>query len=469
MEYLNPLIALVLPALLGGLCLELLVPAGTPARPMVVWGNGLLVGLIGIPLLMRLLDALGVPLTYQAVGGITGALVLMSGLLLLVRKKPFYQDLRPASVFASQSVIYKPAIICFVLLMALRFTSLGLELLWRPLYPFDATMHWATKARVWFEYQSLVPFVDNMRWLELAGEGVFTDHHAGYPITTPLLQVWMSLVIGRWDESLINLPWLACLAGMGLAFYGQARVAGATSLTAVVFTYLLLSMPLINTHVALAGYADLFLGACYCAALMAFHNWAISRQSWQGVMAAFFALSCPLIKNEGFYWLLTFAPGLLLVLLPWRKALVGLAGMMVVLVAVLLLIPQDMEIAGHSLGSLGLVFRPGAPEAIASSLFVHDNWHLFAYLLPGLLVTALFLASPGVKACIGVSGTLASAIFLFLILFIFTRYASGAIRFTAVGRISMQLIPGMMFLAVLLYDALYKKESRIVNARNMRD
>ena len=27
------------------------------------------------------------------------------------------------------------------------------------------------------------------------------------------------------------------------------------------FSYLLLSMPLINTHVALAGYADLFLGA----------------------------------------------------------------------------------------------------------------------------------------------------------------------------------------------------------------
>ena len=457
MEYLNPLIALVLPALLGGLCLELLTPAGTPARPMVVWGNGLLVGLIGIPLIMRLLDALGAPLTYQAVGGITGALVVMAGLGLLVRKKSFQREPRPMSVFASRSAIYKLAIIIFVLLIVLRVATLGLELLWRPLYPFDATMHWATKARVWFEYQSLVPFVDNMRWLELAGEGVFTDHHPGYPITTPLLQVWTSLAIGHWDESLINLPWLACLVGIGLAFYGQARVAGATSLTAIVFTYMLLSMPLINIHVALAGYADLFLGACYCAALMAFHNWAISRQSWQAVLAAFFALSCPLIKNEGFYWLLTFAPGLLLVLLPWRKALAWLAGLTVVLLALLVLIPRDFEIAGHSLGWLGLVFRPGAPEAIASSLFVHDNWHLFAYLLPGLLVSALVLARPGVKACIGIGGTLASAIGLFLILFIFTRYASGAIRFTAVGRISVQLVPGMMFLALLLYDALSQK------------
>ena len=467
MEYLNPLIALVLPTLLGGLCLELFTPAGTPARPMVVWGNGLLVGLIGIPLLMRLLNALGVPLTYQVVGGCTGALVFMASLSLIVQKTSFQREPGSISVLASRSVTYRLAIILFVSLIALRVTTLGLELLWRPLYPFDATMHWATKARVWFEYQSLVPFVDNMRWLELAGEGVFTDHHAGYPITTPLLQVWTSLVIGRWDESLINLPWLACLVGMGLAFYGQARVAGATSLAAIVFTYMLLSMPLINIHVALAGYADLFLGACYCAALMAFHNWAISRQWWQAVLAAFFALSCPLIKNEGFYWLLTFAPGLLLVLLPWRKALFWLAGLLVVLLGVLGLIPRDFEIAGHSLSWLGLIFRPGAPQAIASSLFVHDNWHLFAYLLPGLLVSALLLARPGVKACIGISGALACAIGLFLILFIYTRYASGAIRFTAVGRISLQLIPGMMFLALMLYQAL--SQQRAPDRENQRD
>jgi hypothetical protein len=129
----------------------------------------------------------------------------------------------------------------------------------------------------------------------------------------------------------------------------------------------------------------------------------------------------------------------------------------VLLLAVLGLIPSDFEVAGHSLDSLGLVFRPGAPEAIASSLFVHDNWHLFAYLLSGLLVSTLLLARPGVKACIGIIGTLASAIGLFLILFIFTRYASGATGFTAVGRISLQLIPGMMFLALLLYDALSQK------------
>ena len=66
--------------------------------------------------------------------------------------------------------------------------------------------------------------------------------------------------------------------GLGAAFYGHARAAGASPVTALAFTYMLLSMPLLNTHVALAGYADLLLGACYCAAIMAFHNWSVTRE-----------------------------------------------------------------------------------------------------------------------------------------------------------------------------------------------
>ncbi len=85
-------------------------------------------------------------------------------------------------------------------------------------------MHWATKARVWFEYNRIVPFVTKDAWLEMGGAGVFTDRHPDYPVTVPLLQVWMNLALGHWDESLMNLPWLLCLIALGSAFYGQLRV-----------------------------------------------------------------------------------------------------------------------------------------------------------------------------------------------------------------------------------------------------
>jgi len=41
-----------------------------------------------------------------------------------------------------------------------------------------------------------------------------------------LLQVWMNLATGQWAESLMNLPWVLCLAALGGAFYSQLRVSG---------------------------------------------------------------------------------------------------------------------------------------------------------------------------------------------------------------------------------------------------
>jgi hypothetical protein len=363
------------------------------------------------------------------------------------------QPLAPAAnlrLSAQQQVL----LVLLVLLIVLRLITLGLELVWRPLFPWDATMHWATKARVWFDAQSLVPFVENGQWLEQGGAGVFTDHHPGYPVTTPLLQMWVSLSLGRWDESLINLPWLLCCLGLLAAFYGQARAAGSTVLTATVFTYMLLSMPLLGTHVALAGYADLFLGAVYCAAMMAFHSWSLTRGRGQAMVAIFFALCCPLIKNEGLFWLLTFIPGVIVVLLPVRRALTLLAAGVVVLALALLLVPQDLAVAGHSLADLNLRYRHGAPAAIATSLWIQDNWHLLGYLLVALPPLASVLRKSASVKLAAIAVTLLSAIVLFLFLFLFTKYSMGAVHFDAVGRISLHLIPAMTFFCLLLWNEL---------------
>jgi len=442
--------ALALPALIGVLWLGLFVPPTTVGRTTLVWGNGLLAGLLVIPMLMRLLDALGVPLSFGATASAAGGLILLAALAHLYWQRESAGRVLQKSEWCNLPQSHKILIAFIGTLLAVRLTTLGLELLWRPLFPWDATMHWATKARVWFDAGRIVPFVENKEWLELSGDGVFTDHHPDYPITTPLLQVWMNSAIGRWDESLMNLPWLLCLLGLGSAFFGQARVSGAGLAVALVFCYFLLSMPLINTHVALAGYADLFLGACYCAALMAFHNWSVHRQPWQAGMAVFFALSCTLIKNEGFYWLLTFIPALVVVMMPGRKAALLLSCLLLATIFLLALFPPDLVIAGHSLNRLDLHYRPEALAGIGSIFWLHDSWHLFAYLLILVLPLGLIRSGSRVNNYLGIIAALASAVGLFLILFLFTDYSGGAVRFTAVGRIAVQLMPGLVFLAMLL-------------------
>ncbi len=449
MAYLNMIVALLLPVLLGTCWVALIVPPTTPGRLPLVWGSGVLAGLLVIPILMRLLSALGLPPGFYPAAMLAAALLLVA--LTIHKHRTHLSPAVNTYSAPTASVLSRVLLLCLCALLMLRVVGLGIELVLHPLFPWDATMHWSTKSRVWFELGMLAPFVENDEWLRRAGEAVYTDHHPDYPATIPLLQLWMSSALGRWDESLMNLPWWLCYMAMGSGFYGQARVAGATRNTALFFTYLLLSMPLLNTHVALAGYADLFLGACYGAAIMALSNWSQGRQQWQGVLALFFGLCCMLIKNEGVYWFFTLIPAVALVLIPFRRLVViGVAGAALLIVAVMLM-PQDLVFAGHTLEGLNIGFRDKTPQALATSIYFHDSWHLLGYMLSALLVTCLLNYRQVLVLHFPALAALACALVLCAVLFTWTKYASGAVGFTAVGRIGLHLVPSLTFISLLLW------------------
>ena len=461
MDIVKVIIALALPWLVGSLLIHALVPRLEVGRRALVLGYGYLAGVLVVTLLMRGLNAVGFSLDL-------GNLLTLVIALIAIGAMQAYRSRQPlGGVWLSKAYLKLPLwqkIVTAVLLglVAFRLGGFWLEVYWRPLYPWDAFMHWATKARVWTDAQAILPFVDYDQWLALRGEGVFTDNHPDYPITTPLLQTWMNLILGRWDDALMNLPWpLLALAG-GLAFFGQARLAGVGPLAAVFFTYILLSLPLLNMQVALAGYADIFMGIFYLGAVMAFYLWSISREVWQGALALVFALSCLLIKNEGLFWLLVFAPGLVALFMPrrwfWLVAGLGLVAVM----ATLAFIPTNLEVAGHTLARLNLHYRADALIAFLQSLFVFANWHLLFWLTGGLLLTRLltrFVAGPTHPASwpnslFAVGILLGTAFILLSVLFLFTNYSGGAIRHTAVTRISLQLVPSLTFFTMLLYKDL---------------
>ena len=137
---------------------------------------------------------------------------------------------------------------------------LGLEVARQPLYPWDAWTQWATKARVWYELGRIVPFAGSDAWF--AGDGAaYFDAAPGYPPTVPLLQAWTCLVLGRWDDALMNWPWWQIAVALALAVYGGLRSLRVSALAALVGTFFVASLPLANVHVALAGYADFPLAA----------------------------------------------------------------------------------------------------------------------------------------------------------------------------------------------------------------
>ncbi|CAA0111994.1 Uncharacterised protein [Halioglobus japonicus] len=452
MDTIFAILALLLPIFLGGLWLNLLMPQQAPARPALVWGNGTLIGLLLIPQFLWGLDAVGIPLSFFSTGLLASALIAAAIAVHIKRNTPI-RSIACDTAFSTLPASHRLLFLFLLFLVVLRFATVGLEILWRPLFPWDATMHWATKARVWFEFRSILPFVDNNVWLQMGGDGVFTDRHPDYPHTVPLLQVWMNLAIGHWNESLMNLPWLVCLIALGAAFYSQLRNAGTGPLVAMGFTYLLLSMPLLNIHVALAGYADLFLGATYCAGLMAFHNWVNTRWRSQALLAVFFALACLVIKGEGLPWALTFIPALLLVPRTRHKAL-KLAALGVLGLIFLAIVMQKNPLIIKQLLASVTEFHPDGLSGTIQAVWLHDNFHLLGYLLLAIIPMGLTIPGAFTKTYLSISAALLCAVLMFLFLFLFTVYGAGASNFTGVGRLCIQLAPGLLFLSAMLCNDL---------------
>jgi hypothetical protein len=457
MPFLMTTLALALPVLLGSLLLNLLVPARTAARAALVLGNGTLIGLLLIPQILRGLHALGAPLAFLPTALLAGALITAAAVAHLARAHRTELTPSPAPAGSPMPTSHRVLFLFIAAMIIARVATLGLEILWRPLFPWDATMHWATKAKVWFELGWMAPFVENHVWLNMGGEGVYTDRHAGYPATIPLLQVWMNLATGYWDENLMNLPWLLCFVALGGAFYGQLRAAGVGALTSLAFTYLLLSMPLLNIHVALAGYADLFLGAAYCAGLMAFHNWLTTRRRWQGALTLYFALACLVIKNEGAVWVMTFLPALALSVRTRHKVAKLLLLFVLTLVLFAILAHKNPVLLSYALTHITELHLSGF-AGIIQAIWLHDNWHLIGYLFAAVIPLGLLLPGAYTQRYAGLVVALSCALGLFLFIFLFTAFGEGASNFTGVGRLCLHLFPGLLFLCALISNELLLRD-----------
>ncbi|MEO8567018.1 MAG: hypothetical protein ABI541_11595, partial [Betaproteobacteria bacterium] len=342
--------SVALPWLAGVWCV-LALQRGAERRDLVLAaGYGYLLGAMATSLAMRALDAAAVRWTVPLVGLQLVALAVAASSLARLRSWASLRERwrrssgRVRAMSAPQRLLFFG---CLVLIVV-RLCGLGLELGWRPLLPWDAWAQWATKARVWYEYGRLAPFVDPAMWLESGSAMQFVDAHSGYPGTIPLLQVWTALCLGRWDESLINAPWLAILSALGLAFYAQLRRIDIGMGQSMLFSYLLLSIPFIDLHVAVAGYADIFVAAAYGMAAMALWQWIRARGRADAVLAVLCTLACMAIKKEGVVWALTLLPPVL-VAINRRIGLGAMALLGVAMMGYLLYGPGELNVLGYTL------------------------------------------------------------------------------------------------------------------------
>ena len=347
------------------------------------------------------------------------------------------------------------------------------EILLRPTYPWDAWDAWAVKSKTWVLLGHYVPFVPMQEWLAHPDPHTYTSMAWAYPTTLPWMQVWFASGAGGWIEQLVNLPWFALWVGLLLGHYGLWRALGVARRPALAGMYALGSLPLINVHVALAGYADLWIATAFGFAVLAWLRWLQTRDATQLGIAAAWALLLPLLKLEGAIWLLVFAAAVIYGLLRrrWRRR-VGL-GLLLALLAIgvfgHLKIPVPglgwVDIARDAVdipgfGRLAFSWHGAALAGILSSMFAQPNWHLLWWLAPCIVAWRRreLIASEPLRR---VGALLLAAFGFLLFLFVFTDAASWAEHYTAINRLLMQIVPALVtFLVLLLRDVNWQQVFR---------
>lgn len=333
-----------------------------------------------------------------------------------------------------------------LLWLALRFAFLFTEVATHPLYPWDAWSQWATKARVWYELGRMVPFERTDAWFAAGGAAYF-DAGPNYPGTVGLLQVLACNFLGRWDDTLMNLPFWMLSVAFAFALYGALRAMEFTALSALLGTWLVASLPLANTHVALAGYADFPLAMYFCVAILACLRWLKTREPADAALALLLLAACPLLKIPGRIWALLALPALITGLLPRRGPRVVGAGYAVVVTGLLLLAQTSPVILGYQ---LHLEFAPDW-EALANSFFLYDNWHLLWYsAIAVALVGRRQLLTPQVAP---LTVVIAGGVIFVSFVLLFTNARNWLSDQSTVNRASLHLAPLVVIWMLVVFRA----------------
>ncbi len=337
------------------------------------------------------------------------------------------------------------------------------EIWLRPTFPWDAWDAWAVKSKTWFLLGHYAPFVSMPDWLAHPARELSTGIAWAYPATLAWMQVWFASAAGGWIEPQVNLPWLALWIGLLLGHYGQWRALRVPRVIALAAMYALGSLPLLDVHVALAGYADLWLATILGFAALAWLRCRRERDAGQLAIAIVCAALLPAIKLEGAIWLLLCVAVAIYDVLPrrWRRWALGAAAAVALLLVfasrIHLPVPglgwveiSHSRIVVPALGEYALAFHADALASVLNALFVQPNWHLLWWLAPCIALWRWRVLRD--NAALRHLGAFVLLGFGFLVfLFVFTDASRWAESYTAVNRLILQLVPATVTVLALAW------------------
>jgi len=419
-------------------------------------GQGYFVGIFATTILIRLSDWIAAGLHF---GRLTATLTLLGIIGVIIQLRQSAPGSRPVT-FLSIPLWQKTVVTVLLALLAWRYLTILQELLLRPLFAWDAWMNWAPKAIVWFHLEHLVEFVNPEQWLSqgpgLNNYTLGNMEASNYPPAVPLIQLWSMMGAGTWDHSYLFLPWFLAAVNLGLALYGHLRLSGSSVLAATLACYLLLSMPFLNVHTVLVGYADIWLAATFSLAVFSLSEWHLNRSWSYGVLLLLMALFCSQLKIPGIVLaailISTFIRSVISA--DHKTELVVTSGLAVLIALVLWIgVDVDTEHFGHLIFRKDFISIPVLGDyslelhavwgKFLDSMFVMINWNIFWYLLAALFVITTLRGDLFRQAAPDTLAIAAAMILIFLGLS-FKEHADRI--FATLNRALLYPIPAIIFL-----------------------
>jgi hypothetical protein len=435
----------------------------TARRPgAAAWaiGCGYFAGAFAVTVWMRVLSFAGIRFSVASIGLPLALATLALGFIAWRRNRPSLAHLAqmPAAGWRALSRGERVVVAGLAAWLGVRFVVLLLDVVWTPLYPWDAWIQWATKARVWYALGEIVPFGRSEAWFAANG-AIWFDASPNYPATIPLWQVWSSVALGRWDDALMNLPWWLTAVALAIAIHGALRESGIGSPGALAGAWLVSSLPLGNVHVALAGYADLPMAGYYALAAISVWRWSQRRTPGSAALAIRLPLPCLTINSPGKATAATLLPGVVMALAPRSGPRIVAAGLAAVLVILVVLAQTQPVVLGYR---LHLDFGP-AWEALLDSLFLLGNWHLLWYaVIAGAILAFRDLRAPRLASLSVIVG---SGLLFLAIAFSFTNARNWVTDQTTINRALLHMAPLALAWTLLIVHAWFVRTRAPVEAR----
>lgn len=459
------IIAYLLPWITGSLCLAWLQSfsrqPGNINLPRVL-GYGFFLGNFICTVVVYLVYSASAQLSFVAIAAVQ--LFLSCVFLLLLWKKQDYKKPPFRITWPDLGGNRKKWVVLLLVLIAVHILFAGYDALGRPLLPWDAWTTWTYRAKIWFLNQELSPFVGADSWLGSMQTGTYTLPAHAYPLVVSLIQLWPALAQEQWHDAAAIFPGLLAGIALLLALYGQARSLGCSPLLALIGGYLLISIPLLDAHLALPGYADVWLSGFAGLGFVALLQWSQSRSRIQLATGLLFLGLGLFIKREGSLWLMMGLLFILLQSLSWKYVFaLGLAMLLAIFSDNALINIPWLGQLGYANGAFylpglgAIILQPqNAPLAVINNLFINDSWNLLFFYLFTMLV--LLLLPTGKKPRQSLVSFLVLLSMVIAAVFFLSSKGEWLKDSTAFGRLLLQMLPALVFVLIVYWQAIFPQQ-----------